>query len=98
MTQQLRVRDYNPNENLWAYDPTEADWGWRDANLFADIRSPERDDAIIYIYNGWEITGFEGIPRPNAMTSGCDDAWRWVQTPDGKVWALVSIDVEEVTA
>jgi hypothetical protein len=98
MTQRLQIRDYDPNEKLWAYDPTEIGWGWRDASLFDDIRSPERDDALIYVYNGWEVTGFEGTPRPNQMTSGCDDAWWWVETSDGKLWALVSIDVEEVTA
>jgi len=98
MTQQLRVRDYDPNEELWAYDPTEADWAWRDAGLFADMIAPTRDDAIIYCHSGWEMTGFEGLPIPDPVESECDDAWRWVQTPDGKVWALVSIDVEEVTA
>ena len=97
LPQKLRVRDYDPTQKLWAWDTDNIAWGWHDATLFADIRTPNRDDAIISSYSGWQIHWFEGLPIPDQFESGCDDAWRWVETTDGKVWALVSIDVEEVT-
>lgn len=87
----LRVRYYEPDEALWVFDPIYCQdpcddychgghWRWVQADTFQEIRSLS------------DITEDE-LPSPN--TGDVDeDAWWWVQTPDGKHWALQSFDVE----
>ena len=99
MSNALKVR-LDPDEfddaMIWVFDPDRAEWRWEQATTFLHITYPDLETDVLIEEEHGDIEGYSDLPLPDVENSGCDYSWLWVQTPDGKRWALISMDVENV--